>query len=73
MRAGSRLAGCLARLMKEGRDACTNATRNGILLLLALFFLRDDQVGLSGENIATLDTVARNQLIASLTSALPDE
>ncbi len=68
---GSRLARCLAKLMKEGGDACAGTATNGILLLLSLFFLRDDQLGLRGEDIESIDRRERENLLSELRDALP--
>ncbi len=71
--AGSRLARCLTKLMKEGGDACASTATNGILLLLSLFFLRDDQLGLRGEDIGAIDRRERDGILAELRDALPRE
>lgn len=71
--AGSRLARCLAKLMKEGGDASAGTATNGILLLLSLFFLRDDQLGLRGEAIESMDRHERDDILAALRDALPGD
>ena len=73
VKVGSRLAGCLARLGKEGGDASAGTTRNGLLLLLALFFVRDPQVGLLGQDITTVDARDRDRLLKDLASVLPSD
>ncbi len=70
---GSRLARCLAKLMKEGGKASAGTATNGILLLLRLFFLRDDQTGEQGEDIEAMDDHDRQNILAELRDALPDD
>lgn len=70
---GSRLARCLAKLLKEGGDACADTATKGILLLLSLFFLRDDQLGLRGEDIKAMDRGERDSILAELLGALPGD
>ncbi len=70
---GSRLARCLAKLLKEGGKASAGTATNGILLLLRLFFLRDDQTGDQGEDIETMDDRERKKILAELRDALPKD
>jgi hypothetical protein len=69
--AGSRLAVKLAAMEKEKGKVCAGTTRNDLLLLLALFFLRDNQLGLPGQDIAALASRERDRLLADLAGALP--
>ena len=70
---GSRIAAMMARLMKEGGDGCTTTTRNGLLLLLALFLPRGEQVGVPGDDVETISLREREGLFADLAGALPGD
>jgi hypothetical protein len=70
---GSRIVAVLARMMKEGGNGCAGTTRNGLLLLLALFFPRGEQAGLPGDDVTTLTVTDREVLLADLVGALPGD
>ncbi len=68
---GSRIVPALARLMKEGGNACANTARNSLVIVLALFFLRDNQPSFPGQDITALNPRERDHLLADLAGALP--
>ncbi len=69
--AGSLLAVKLAQFTRAGGIRRETIVRNGFLLLLALFFLRDDQTGLQGRDFAELNPREQVPLLQELAGALP--
>ncbi len=68
---GSLLAVKLAQIARAGGIRRETTARNGYLLLLALFFLGDDQAMLMGRDFAGLERHERENLLKELAGALP--
>ncbi len=67
--AGSSLVSWLTNLLKDQSEFTAKTIQNGMILLLALFFLRDDQFGLRGKDIATLDSEDKARVFEELAAA----
>ncbi len=72
VRAGSLLTPQLAHLLKERDEKCTNSAKNGLILLLALFFLREDQNGLRGKDLKDVSPHDKAMVIDDLVAAISD-
>ncbi len=73
VRVGSLLMPRILKLLQDQPDAYNNTLRNDILVLLALFFLKDDQMGLRGQDINDLPSAEKAKVIDDLVECVMEE